>query len=87
MLVYVSYYIHQFALETIASLKDEAVGAVFNALVTKDFEVKDVIIPPIEIMIEYNLLVKSLYQSILIKQNENEKLTELQSLLLAKMGR
>ena len=83
----VSYYIHQFALETIASLKDEAVGAVFNALVTKDFEVKDVIIPPIEIMIEYNLLVKSLYQSILIKQNENEKLTELQSLLLAKMGR
>ena len=83
----VSYYIHQFALETIASLKDEAVGAVFNALVTKDFEVKDVIIPPIEIMIEYNLLVKSLYQSILIKQNENEKLIELQSLLLAKMGR
>lgn len=79
-------YIHQFAVETIASLKEEAVGAVFNALVTKDFEVKEVIIPSIEIMVEYNLLVKPLYQSILIRQKENSKLTELQSLLLAKMG-
>ena len=73
--------------ERIASLKDEVVGAVFNALVTKDFEVKEVIIPSIEIMVEYNLLVKPLYQSILIRQKENSKLTELQSLLLAKMGR
>ena len=83
----IPYYIHQFAVETIASLKEEAVGAVFNALVTKDFEVKEVIIPSIEIMVEYNLLVKPLYQSILIRQKENSKLTELQSLLLAKMGR
>ena len=36
----VPYFIHQFAIETIASLKEEAVGAVFNALVTKDFEVR-----------------------------------------------
>ena len=85
--VCVPYYIHQFAIETITSLKDEAVGAVFNALVTKDFEIKEVIIPPIEIMVEYNLLVKTLYQTILIRQTENEKLTELQSLLLARMGR
>ena len=85
--VNVPYYIHQFAIETIASLKDEVVGAVFNALVTKYFEVKEVIIPSIEIMVEYNLLVKPLYQSILIRQKENSKLTELQSLLLAKMGR
>ena len=82
----IPYYIHQFAVETIASLKEEAVGAVFNALVTKDFEVKEVIIPSIEIMVEYNLLVKPLYQSILIRQKENSKLTELQSLLLAKIG-
>ena len=82
----IPYYIHQFAVETIASLKEEAVGAVFNALVTKDFEVKEVIIPSTRIMVEYNLLVRSLYLSILIRQNENEKLTELQSLLLAKMG-
>ena len=83
----IPYYIHQFAVETIASLKEEAVGAVFNALVTKDFEVKEVIIPSTRIMVEYNLLVRSLYLSILIRQNENEILTELQSLLLARMGR
>jgi len=83
----IPYYIHQFAVETIASLKEEAVGAVFNALVTKDFEVKEVIIPSIEIMVEYNLLVKPLYQSILIRQKENSKLTELRSLLLARMGK
>ena len=80
------FYVHQFAIETIFSLQEEALGAVFNALVTKDFETKEVIIPTEKQMKEYNILVESIYEQILLKQQENKNLTELQSLLLAKMG-
>ena len=34
-ITYTPFYIHQFAFDAITSLKEEAVGAVFNALVTK----------------------------------------------------
>ena len=80
-------FIHRFAINTVNKLKEEAVGAVFNALVTKDFETTEVIVPPTKKMIEYNSYVESVYEMVLIIQQENEKLTELQSLLLAKMGR
>lgn len=80
------FYIHQFAFDTIASLKEEAVGAVFNALVTKDFETKEVVIPDVKEMENYNTLVTPVYHAILVIQQENSKLSELQSLLLAKMG-
>ncbi|MBP1541228.1 MAG: restriction endonuclease subunit S [Prevotella sp.] len=79
-------FIHRFAINTVNKLKEEAVGAVFNALVTKDFETTEVIVPPTKKMIEYNSYVESVYEMVLIIQQENEKLTELQSLLLAKMG-
>ena len=81
------FYIHQLSMQTIKTLKEEAVGAVFSALVTKDFETKEIIIPTDKCMIKYNDIVKSLYEYVLIKQQEINKLKELQSLLLAKMGR
>ena len=85
-ITYTPFYIHQFAFDAITSLKEEAVGAVFNALVTKDFETKTVVIPDVKAMENYNTLVIPVYHSILIIQQENSKLSELQSLLLAKMG-
>jgi len=81
------FYIHQLALETMASLKNEAVGATFEALVTKDFESTEIVIVPIELRNVFNEKAKVLYRNILLKQQENSKLTELQSLLLARMGR
>lgn len=80
-------FIHQFAINIVNKLKEEAVGAVFNALVTKDFETTEVIVPPINKMIEYNSYVESVYGMALIIQQENAKLTELKSLLLARMGK
>ena len=80
------FYVHQLAIETMASLKNEAVGATFEALVTKDFNNTEILIAPKETMIAYNEEVAIVYRNILLKQQENEKLTELQSLLLAKMG-
>ena len=79
-------FIHRFAINTVNKLKEEAVGAVFNALVTKDFETTEVIVPPINKMIEYNSNVESVYGMALIIQQENAIINELQSLLLAKMG-
>ena len=69
-----------------AYLKKEAVGATFEALVTKDFDNTMIIIAPTKIIKSYNQEVELIYNTILVKQQENTKLTELQSLLLAKMG-
>lgn len=81
------FYVHQLALDTMASLKNEAVGATFEALVTKDFENTGIIIVPKELRNAFNRETTIIYNIILLKQQENLKLAELQSLLLAKMGR
>ena len=80
------FYVHQLAIETMASLKNEAVGATFEALVTKDFDNTEILIASKEKMMKYNEDVAIVYRNILLKQQENSKLTELQSLLLSKMG-
>lgn len=46
-----------------------------------------VLIPPKNIITELMLDIRSLFDSIIIQKRENEKLKELQSLLLARMGR
>ena len=86
-LVQVPFFIYYFAKDAIESLKQGAVGAVFNALVTRDFETKEMQIPSAEVMQEYNELAKPIFRSAYLQQQENLKLTELQSLLLAKMGK
>ena len=82
----IPFYVHQLAIETMASLKKEAVGATFEALVTKDFDNTEIVIAPKEKVMAYNEEVAIVYHHILLTQQENVKLTELQSLLLAKMG-
>ena len=81
------FYVHQLAREIMSSLKNEAVGATFEALVTKDFDSTEIFIAPKEKVLAYDKESSIIYHNILLKQQENEKLTELQSLLLAKMGR
>lgn len=78
-------YIHQLTRQVVEKLKKEAVGAVFSALVTKDFENVTIIIPGQRDIDLYESKVKCIYKNILLSQKENEILTELQSLLLAKM--
>lgn len=86
-LVQAPFFIYHFAKDAIESLKQGAVGAVFNALVTRDFETKEMQIPSEEVMLKYNELAKPIFRSVYLRQQENLKLTELQSLLLARMGR
>lgn len=79
------FFIHQLAIETMSKLKTEAVGAVFGALVTKDFDAQMIIEPPTNLQEEFDIQVSKLYEYILFKTKENQKLTELKNLLLAKM--
>ena len=80
------FFIHQLTRETMNKLKTEAVGAVFGALVTKDFDAQLVIKPPIELQKEFNEKVSIIYDYILLKTRENKKLIELKELLLSKLA-
>jgi type I restriction enzyme, S subunit len=81
------FFIHQLTIETMNKLKTEAVGAVFGALVTKDFDAQLVIEPPKKAQKEFDNMVSKFYDNILLKTKENQKLTEMKELLLAKMAR
>ena len=80
------FYIHQLSLDAIGKLKNEAVGAVFGALVTKDFEAQLVVHPANELKEMFDNKASKLYNYILLKVKENQKLTELKELLLSKLA-
>lgn len=80
------YYIHQFVLDIIEKMRKEAIGAVFSALVAKDFEIQITVDPPEKEKIKYNTKVTYLYSKIKYLSIENNILIKLQSLLLTKMG-
>lgn len=61
-------------------------GAVLNNLNKTEFENLRVIMPHNNVMKRFHEQVSSVFDKIFLKQQENIKLTELQSLLLAKMG-
>jgi restriction endonuclease S subunit len=69
-------------------LKAMALGSSTMPLLNKsDFEQIAITMPPIESLREFSKLTYVGNNMIILKMKENSKLTELQSLLLAKMGR
>lgn len=81
------YFVHQATFHLIEKLKREASGAVFSALVTKDFEEQKIIYSGGEVEAKYQFTVENIYKHTLNITKENNKLNELQSLLLSKMAR
>ena len=81
------FFANQLTLATISTLKNEAVGAVFAALVTKDFDNQFVISPDEKIQEKFDNQVSSIYDMILLKTQENQKLNELKTLLLSKLAK
>ncbi len=61
-------------------------GSVQSQLTVPDMESRNIVIPPTQLIQEFNKQVEIIDNSISLCEMENEKLTELQSLLLAKMG-
>ncbi len=80
------FFAHQLTLTTISKLKNEAIGATFDALVTKDFDAQIVIEPPIELQEIFDKKISMLYKYILLKTKETQKLSELKDLLLSKLA-
>jgi len=80
------YFTHQLTLSAIAKLKNEAVGAVFAALVTKDFESQILIEPDKYSIILFGGKIKPVYDYILNVVKENQKLSELKDLLLSRLA-
>ena len=63
------YYIHQFVLDIIEKMRKEAIGAVFSALVTKDFEIQITVDPPEKEKIKYNTIIRKTKCSGISEQN------------------
>ena len=62
-------------------------GSVQNQLTVPDIEIKKILLPPEELLTKFYNSAETIDKSIVLHEIENEKLTELQSLLLAKMGK
>ncbi len=62
-------------------------GSVQSQLTVPDMEVKEIIVPSHRLVQEFNDKVEVIDEAIEIREKENSKLTELQSLLLARMGK
>ncbi len=82
-----AYYIHQLTMETIKSLKREAVGAVFKALVTKDFEGKKVLNTSKKVSKLYDSKITPIYKSLCNNSKQIIELKKLSDLVLQKMSK
>jgi type I restriction enzyme S subunit len=80
------FFIHQLTLDTVLKLKKEAIGAVFPALVTKDFDSQMLIEPMKSLVEQYDNTVETFYNVILNKTFQNEKLLITKNLLLSKLA-
>lgn len=64
----------------------EGAGSTFDEISAQTFRNYTIALPPTDTMILFHEQVAPIFRAINLKQQENKKLTELQSLLLAKMG-
>lgn len=82
---YGQHFVYHLALETVEHLKHKASGAVFDAIVTRDFESEIVAAPPIEAVNEFEDKVKPIYEALLNNQNKSARLANLRDSLLPKL--
>ena len=80
------YFAHQLSLIIISKLKKEAVGATFEALVTKNFDELLVVKPADKVIRLYEERIKSVYDFILTLVQQNQQLSDMKSLLLSKLA-
>ncbi len=80
------FFVYAFTRYVIASMKKKASGAVFSALVTRDFEMEKVFAPDTDRATHYQNRVAPLFNSILSNTNEIQALLELKSGLLTQIS-
>lgn len=80
------FFTYSFAKFTVSKLKNKASGAVFSALVTKDFEMEKVFNPNLEKMKEYETKSSSIFENISSNEKEIAKLQELKQLVISRIS-
>ena len=78
-------FIFSFTRYVISTMKKKASGAVFSALVTRDFEMEKVFEPSLQLAKQYEDKVNPLFTQILENSNELQTLLSLQEMLLSKL--
>lgn len=84
---YPPFFVYSFARYVIATMRNKASGAVFNALVTRDFEMEKVFEPDLNDAIKYQRLVAPIFDQILSNTREIKSLIELSQILLMRLSR
>jgi type I restriction enzyme S subunit len=67
-------------------INELSIGSTQKALTIQSLLSMKIIFPDIALIQKFGDMIKKVYNNIRIKRQENEKLKELQSVLLAKMG-
>ncbi|MCE5287563.1 MAG: restriction endonuclease subunit S [Pelosinus sp.] len=80
-----NYSAYHITLSAIKSLKNKANGAVFDAIVTRDFESETVLIPDDKRVAAFETAVAPIYEAVLLNAKENLRLAELRDTLLPKL--
>ena len=83
---YPPFFVYSFAKYVIATMKKKASGAVFSALVTRDFDMEKVVEPTIADATMYENCVAPIFNQILSNTKEIQSLFELQSTLLLQLS-
>jgi type I restriction enzyme S subunit len=82
---YGQHFVYHLTLETVKNLKHKASGAVFDAIVTRDFESEIVPVPPKKEVHDFEEKVTSIYATILNNSKESVHLTALRDTLLPRL--
>lgn len=82
---YSQHYVYHLAQYVIESLKHKASGAVFDAIVTRDFESEIVPSVTVDEALSFEEKVTPIYEAILNNSNENLQLAELRDSLLPRL--
>ena len=82
---YGQFYVYHLALDTVSRLIHKASGAVFDAIVTRDFDSEMIPNPPFELIHVFEETVTPIYQTILNNMKENMQLANLRDTLLPKL--
>ena len=82
---YGQYFVYHLAMDVINNLKHKASGAVFDAIVTRDFESEIIPVPPLVEINSFEEKVKPIYSAILNNLNESTYLATLRDTLLPRL--
>ena len=81
------FFTYSFAKFAVSKLKNKASGAVFSALVTRDFEMEKVFEPNLEKVKEYETKAFSIFENISSNEKEILKMQELRQLVISRISK